>query len=158
MTLRQQSPSQQLPTLPPYFTNQFEVTMAEASQPAAAVSQPRTALPSRPLSRGREESAATSSSRPSPDGEKQRRPLKSGSRSPSATSAAEPSTKGAGTKKKQQPASSSGHSQVCRYATPVINAKNFKADPPTATVERQKRRYGEDPRKVLQYATLVVSI
>ncbi|OAA81075.1 GATA factor SREP [Akanthomyces lecanii RCEF 1005] len=85
--------------------------MTEASQPVATASQPRTALPSRPLSRGREESAATSSSRPSPDGEKQRRPLKSGSRSPSATSAAEPSTKGAGTKKKQQPASSSGHSQ-----------------------------------------------
>lgn len=103
--------------------------MAEASQPAATTSQPRTALPSRPLSRGREGSAATSSSRPSPDGENQRRPLKSGSRSPSATSAAESSAKGAGPKKKQQAASSSGHSQVCRYATTMINTGNFKADP-----------------------------
>ncbi|OAQ96340.1 hypothetical protein LLEC1_01055, partial [Akanthomyces lecanii] len=107
----------------------FEVIMAEASQPAATASLPRTALPSRPLSRGREGSAATSSSRPSPAGENQRRPLKSGSRSPIAISAAESSSKGAGSKKKQQSGSSSSHGQVCRFAIPVIDAENFRADP-----------------------------
>ncbi|ATY64325.1 GATA factor SREP [Cordyceps militaris] len=87
--------------------------MADASRPAATPSQPRTALPSRPLSKGRDGSAATGSSRPSPDGDNQRQPLKNGSRSPSATSTAESSSKGAGSKKKQQSGSSSSHSQVC---------------------------------------------
>ncbi|TQV96068.1 GATA factor SREP [Cordyceps javanica] len=87
--------------------------MADASRPATIVSQPRTALPSRPISRGRDGSTATSSSRPSPDGDGQRHPLKTGSRSPSATSTAESSSKGTGSKKKQQSGSSSGHGQVC---------------------------------------------
>ncbi len=103
--------------------------MAEASQPATTGSQPRTALPSRPLSRGREGSTATSSSRPSPDDESQRRPLKSGSRSPSAVSATESSSKGVGSKKKQQSGSSSGHGQVCRYAIPMMKANDDKSDP-----------------------------
>ncbi|KAJ3496390.1 hypothetical protein NLG97_g2698 [Lecanicillium saksenae] len=87
--------------------------MAEASQPATTASQPRTALPSRPISRGHDGSTATSSSRPSPEGENQRHPLKNGSRSPSATSTTESSNKGAGSRKKQLSGSSSGHGQVC---------------------------------------------
>ncbi|KAM3559605.1 hypothetical protein MY1884_003367 [Beauveria asiatica] len=87
--------------------------MADASRPAATVSHPRTALPSRPLERGRESSTTAASSRPSPDGENQRQPLKNGSRSSGAISATEPSSKAAGPKKKQQSGSSSGHGQVC---------------------------------------------
>ncbi|KGQ08375.1 Siderophore biosynthesis regulatory protein URBS1 [Beauveria bassiana D1-5] len=87
--------------------------MADASRPATTVSHPRTALPSRPLERGRESSTTAASSRPSPDGENQRQTLKNGSRSPSATSATEPSSKGAGSKKKQQSGASSSHGQVC---------------------------------------------